>query len=175
MFKFFTTTYVWTTPNLMPCRSFIRHMWQNVSWWMFRNTQPHSGLQWCISTPTSLFHHVIGFEKPTKRVVCIVKETSYDLHQLKNDILEKQKYLTKITHTEKETKGDHPIAEGVYEIISHSNKEHKTMKSFLSYIIELPKEIGHVQKRFHIHQKSTLQIYLRNPERLNIRWITKKI
>jgi len=69
-------------------------------------------------------------------------------------------------HYETQTRGDRfvaaarPVAEGFYAIVTHE-KGH----THLAYVLELPKELGPVQKAFHIHKEGSFVISVKNPQR----------
>ena len=100
-----------------------------------------------------------------KRLILIGKKQLPDLHlrgrpfwglieqvgtKIENvsDNLNEEHYDTK-TKGERTVEGARPCAEGIYAIIEHKGHTH------LAYILELPKEIGPVQKAFRIEKEGS--------------------
>ncbi len=69
-------------------------------------------------------------------------------------------------HYETKTRGDRvlaaarPCAEGFYAIVKHEQGH-----THLAYVLELPQELGPVQKAFHIHKEGSFVITVKNPQR----------
>jgi len=87
-----------------------------------------------------------------------VLKASKDIEDIDSMIAEEH-YETK-TKGERIVAGARPIAEGFYSIVKHQ-KGH----THLVYILELPSNLGNVQKAFHLHEEGSFIISVKNPER----------
>jgi len=73
--------------------------------------------------------------------------------------LDAEEYHTK-TRGDRVVAAARPIAEGYYAIVKHEQGH-----THLAYVLELPKELGEVQKAFHIHEEGSFIISVKNPKR----------
>jgi len=81
-----------------------------------------------------------------------VSENLKDLH----DRLDYVEYDTK-TRGKRHEAPARPCGEGVYAIVDHHNA------TFLTYVLELPNELGEVQAAFHIKHEASYVITVKNP------------
>jgi len=96
-------------------------------------------------------------EKKHSRYFGFVEKVSQDISEIDKD-LNSRDYETK-TKGSRHLDGARPVGEGIYSLISHGPHTH------FVYVLELPKEIGEVQKAMHIAQEGSMIITVKNPEK----------
>lgn len=74
-----------------------------------------------------------------------------------SESLDKENYTTQ-TRGERTVEGARPCGEGVYALIEHKGHTH------LVYVLELPEELGDVQKAFRIEKEGSYIVTVRNPD-----------
>jgi len=118
--------------------------------------------------PTPPKHHNV------KRIIIVPKKTLPDIkHHGRNfavvekvsenlDVIDKDlgefNYETKATHQKRHLEGARPAGEGIYAIIKKHGHTH------LAYVLELPHDIGEVQKAFNIDKEGSFIINVKNPD-----------
>ena len=80
-----------------------------------------------------------------------------DPKQLEEESFKEQHYDT-ATRGERTQPAARPAGEGVYAIVDHDSHAH------LAYVLELPKELGPVQKAMNIAEEVSYVIAIKNPE-----------
>jgi hypothetical protein len=89
----------------------------------------------------------------------IVAEVSSNLDKIRKDLMESRQYLTPITQQERVTLPDRVVGEGVYRIDLKEDNH-----SYLSYVLETPDRLGHVQEAMHIEKEGCFAITIKNPK-----------
>jgi len=90
-----------------------------------------------------------------ERYWAMVDLVSHDLENVDEGLAEKV-YTTK-TRGVRDLKGARPCGEGIYAIVEHHGHSH------LAYVLEMPHELGDVQKAFHIHKEGSFIMTVKNP------------
>jgi len=85
-----------------------------------------------------------------------VEMASENLEDIDEELGERT-YQTKKSE-ERHLQGARPAGEGIYAIVEHHGHTH------LAYVLELPHDLGDVQKAFHIHHEGSLVITVKNPK-----------
>jgi len=85
----------------------------------------------------------------------IVEEVTEDVNTI-GQLLIEENYTT-ITQGERTVSACRPAGEGLYAIVQAQNSTH------LAYVLELPQDIGDVQKAFNIEKEGSFFLVVKNP------------
>ncbi|EXJ59983.1 hypothetical protein A1O7_04131 [Cladophialophora yegresii CBS 114405] len=91
------------------------------------------------------------------RFITFVEKYKTSFAELKETFLTGSEYQTKTQGT-KHTAPVTPLAEGIYAVTSTGRESH------LAYIINIPSEVGEVQKDFGLKQRGSFVVSVKNPE-----------
>jgi hypothetical protein len=87
----------------------------------------------------------------------VIDNVATDMEELLKTLGETD-YETPVTHEKRHLKDARLIAMGMYGIVRHTTHSH------LAYFLELPEELGEVQKAFHLQSQGSFILKIKNPK-----------